>query len=75
MRTTRECVLQGYGGHARGVRLLFLWVSAQIVCDHIDCLDEISSVVETNQRRLVRCAHGYQSINYARNIAGAGFPR
>src|SRR5689334_3045859 len=49
------------------------WMSAQIFCAHIDCLAKFSSVVQTNNRRLLRCAYGYQSIKYARDIVGAGF--
>ena len=62
-----------YKGTRASIRSPFLWMSAQVVCDHVDCLAEISSVVQTNKRHLLRCAHSYQSINNTRNIAGAGF--
>jgi hypothetical protein len=73
VRTTRERVLQGCSGDARGVPMSFLWMIAQIFCDHIDCLAKFSSVVQTNNRSLLRCAYGYQSIKYTRDVVGAGF--
>ena len=51
VRTTRERLFQSYSGHARGVHVSFLGMSAQIFCDHVDCLAKISSVLQTNKRR------------------------
>ncbi len=73
VRPTRERVLQSFSGYARGVHIPFLWMTAQIARDHSDYLVKISSVVQTNKRCLLRCAHSYQSINYARDIVRAFF--
>lgn len=64
-------VNQSYDSHARCVHLPFLWMSAQIVHDDIDCLTKLSPFGHANKRGLLRPAHCHQSINHARDITGA----